>query len=375
LILRGFDALAPDFNAQVVDPLRKWKPDGIIARLAHRDRLKQLIRVFPGVPIVSSMPFVEETATCVGADCSEHIALARDHFIQCGVPHMALFIFGSGAAVYKVIFTKFRELVPDGFEWHYPLTRANARTPSEEEKLEGIIGQALRKLPKPLGVLTLEAEMAAVILRACRAAGLRVPEEVQIIGLDGADECLAQTPSLTALEIPSVQIGQTALDTLVRCMRRESPSPPHIVRVKGGAIVARHSTQLISIGRTEIPVSLELMKSYALKGLTAEEAAKRAKVGRTSFYRDFHATTGETPGQHLRKLRLEEACRLLCETSESVTAIAERCGFSSLSVFLHFFRRKMKETPSAYRHRMAPRVARSKKGVGHDTTGNIKRLG
>ena len=56
-----------------------------------------------------------------------------------------------------------------------------------------------------------------------------------------------------------------------------------------------------------------------------------------------------TPRQYILDLRLRLARQLLSETRESIGAIAEQCGFSSVYHFSRAFHQSTGRTPSEYR--------------------------
>lgn len=63
-------------------------------------------------------------------------------------------------------------------------------------------------------------------------------------------------------------------------------------------------------------------------------------------FRKFHQTT---VGNYLRRLRLENACRQLRETSKPLAEIAFENGFSDQSHFTRHFKREFGATPNKYR--------------------------
>jgi len=60
--------------------------------------------------------------------------------------------------------------------------------------------------------------------------------------------------------------------------------------------------------------------------------------------------TGKTISQHIRSMRLQEACRLLKSTNLSYSDIAYELGFTDQSYFIKQFKETMGITPAKYRH-------------------------
>ena len=67
------------------------------------------------------------------------------------------------------------------------------------------------------------------------------------------------------------------------------------------------------------------------------------------FHRVFSKAVGETPRQHVARLRLERAAYRLAITSETVLAIGLSVGFASHETFARAFRRTFGRSPSQYR--------------------------
>jgi transcriptional regulator GlxA family with amidase domain len=70
-----------------------------------------------------------------------------------------------------------------------------------------------------------------------------------------------------------------------------------------------------------------------------------------SFLRLFRAETGETPQNWSRQKRLENACRLLQFSSETVERIAELSGFCDRYHFSRVFKSKYGSGPAGHRRR------------------------
>jgi AraC family transcriptional regulator len=85
------------------------------------------------------------------------------------------------------------------------------------------------------------------------------------------------------------------------------------------------------------------------EALSLEAIAQQAGLSRFHLLRLFKRACGETPFQHITRLRIEEACRLLSSGSRSVAEIAFRCGYENPAHFASAFRRVIGVSPSTYR--------------------------
>ncbi|MEM1405108.1 MAG: helix-turn-helix domain-containing protein [Pseudomonadota bacterium] len=81
-----------------------------------------------------------------------------------------------------------------------------------------------------------------------------------------------------------------------------------------------------------------------------EQLARRAEVAPRTLSRRFKHATGESPLEHLQKLRVKEAQSMLQHTDLSLAEIGWRCGFRSASRFSTAFRRISGLAPRDYRN-------------------------
>jgi LacI family transcriptional regulator len=78
-------------------------------------------------------------------------------------------------------------------------------------------------------------------IRALKDAGLRVPEDVSVVGFDDIQSAAYSTPSLTTVRQPLFEMGQRGAQVLLeRIANREAPSPAEIVMAP--ELVVREST-------------------------------------------------------------------------------------------------------------------------------------
>ena len=75
--------------------------------------------------------------------------------------------------------------------------------------------------------------MAVGVLREAHALGLRVPEDLSIVGFDGIDAAAWVDPPLTTIEQPIEQIAETAVDALRTLIAEpDRPLPNFVFRAK-----------------------------------------------------------------------------------------------------------------------------------------------
>ena len=78
--------------------------------------------------------------------------------------------------------------------------------------------------------------------------------------------------------------------------------------------------------------------------------ADEACVSRYHFHRVFKAPAQETPGEYVRRIRLDTAAHLVVERTDlSLTKIVYDCGFTSSSLFSRQFKQRFGAAPAAVR--------------------------
>jgi LacI family transcriptional regulator len=81
-------------------------------------------------------------------------------------------------------------------------------------------------------------------------------------------------------------------------------------------------------------------------------------MARRSLERKFRQTFGLSVVDRIRQIRVNEARLLLAGTSDPITLIAEKCGFSSYTYMGRVFQEETGMTPSDYRAQFRARKLR-----------------
>ncbi|MCW1922917.1 substrate-binding domain-containing protein [Luteolibacter arcticus] len=209
----------------------------------------------------------------------------------------------------------------------------------------------LRTLKLPAAMLCASDQMAVIVCEVAARQGLRVPEDVVVIG--ESDNPLAATtrPPLTSIAGNAVALGETAAVVLIDWLAGGAP-PSQPVIISGARLVARES----STGRSE-SVAIErvrrLIERDAVRGISLAELVAASGLSTKTMVRHYRAAFGVDPIDEVNRLRLAEAKRLLVSGPSKVAEVAASCGFSSPAAFNNYFRRHAGCSPSAYQQAAA----------------------
>jgi LacI family transcriptional regulator len=81
---------------------------------------------------------------------------------------------------------------------------------------------------RPTAILAFNDSMAVGALSAARAHGLRIPEDISIVGFDDTVEAEIAYPPLTTVRQPLKELGRMAVDLLFRLMAGQWSEPLHV---------------------------------------------------------------------------------------------------------------------------------------------------
>jgi DNA-binding LacI/PurR family transcriptional regulator len=94
---------------------------------------------------------------------------------------------------------------------------------------------------RPTGVTCYNDMVALGVLRALAELGLRVPEDVSVVGFDDLRILDLAAPRLTSVHVPKYEMGQRATEMLIRHIEAHEAVPP-VREYLTGSLVLRGST-------------------------------------------------------------------------------------------------------------------------------------
>lgn len=83
--------------------------------------------------------------------------------------------------------------------------------------------------------------------------------------------------------------------------------------------------------------------------ISLSEIARRQNICVSNLSRKFKITTGHPFSEFLQQKRIEQACRLLINTNDKISEVAEKSGYNDVKFFHTVFKRITGKTPIQYR--------------------------
>ena len=217
------------------------------------------------------------------------------------------------------------------------------------------LAEWLAQLPCPCGIMAYSDTRAQTVLDACRMAHLRVPEQIQLVGVDNEIEiCENMQPTLTSI-LPDFDGGgylaAQLLDDILS--RRKRPRKPVNLAYGVKEVVIRASTQDLKGGGRLVTLAREFIRLQAHEMITVADIAAHLNVARRTLEMRFREILGNGVAEVLRRERLNRVARLLRETDRSISDIAYDSGFASpthlMAAFKQFTGMTMKEWRTSLR--------------------------
>ena len=207
----------------------------------------------------------------------------------------------------------------------------------------------ISKLPKPVGVFCSHDMRAYHLAEACRSLGLQIPEDVAILGADD-DElvCNFSDPPLSSIDQNAFGIGYAAAKTLESMLQNPDvvPSPVLIDPIR---LIERESTRIYTVSPPWLSDALIFIRRNISNNITASDVYAAVGKSHTLVDSAFRRTFGTSVQKTIIRTRLEEAKRLIRDTSLTLTEIAAKTGFSTAQYFCSSFSKTFGTSPSAYR--------------------------
>lgn len=324
---------------------RDWEADGIIGQLYNDSSVERIVQA--GIPVIAQ-DFKErftEIPNITGAH-RQTGAMAADYFLRKGFRHFAFYGFK------RHVWSRERA---EGFDGRVARSGYTVQYFEREEYSShdlwhykpSLLSQWLLSLPKPIAVLACDDRMGQHITETCRHSGIRIPDEVAVLGVDN-DEMLCELsdPPLSSIMQDAEKGGYDAARLLDQLIRRKIIDFYDIV-IEPTQVITRQSTDIYATHDEYITSSLKYIHQHIDKGLRV----RQVPLSRRSLEMRFQQVVGYPIYQYIQNLRMEKFARKLLETDQAVFEIAMDLGLNDTKNIARHFKQVKGCTPLEYRHR------------------------
>ena len=334
-IVRFVDPVRGDANYYPLsNELANDEPvDGAIG---HLDTMRKYLgKRIDDIPVV-----IMENANCTVCATSPMVRIladnaaigraAADLFIKRGLRHLAFVAtvsqFVSGSRPHTERMDEFcRAAQAENATCDVFLDSMDAQTDNISQ-----LADWLENLPMPCGVMAYNDSRAQTVIDACRMAHLKIPDQIQVIGVDNEVEICENTfPTLTSILPDFEGSGYLAAQLLDGMLTKGMPSTDIVRKYGVKSVVERASTQDLRGGGRLVTQACEFMRLHAGEKISVDDVAKTLHVSRRALELRFREIRGEGVAEFLRQRRLERVCQLLSETHRSISDISYDSGFDS----------------------------------------------
>ena len=324
--------------------------DGIIARatteLADEARKAgvPLVNVWMNSPVQDKVPTVTVDFALTGRR-------AATHFVTRGLRNLG-YLGGRRLLDCRIEFEGMRSVAKEhGCHLSRLLINQNYnRNRARWEDYQKKLGDWIDSLEVPFGVFTYMDLQSRYVIDACKRKGLRVPEDVAVIG-NGNELplCLQPTPTLTSIEHGFFHIGVESVELLAELMDGAPPPTEPVLISEQTHLVARQSTDAFAVDDPLIATALRYISENCHRPINVADVVRNVPASRRSLERRFLEAVNRTIASEICRLRVRRLERLLIDSDEPLSALAESCGFVDTEQMRRNFQQLHRITPSQYR--------------------------
>jgi LacI family transcriptional regulator len=338
---------------QRLPDLRSWEGDGIIGNFDDPGIARRVTQA--RLPVVgfgggygwyvagSAIPYFYTNNKAIAT-------LTADHLLDRGFKHFAY----CGYA--KSPINGWSQERQDAFE-SYLRRRATScaifdcfpRSSHNWATLQRSLGEWLRRLPKPLGVMAANDNRGRQVLEACRAYDIAVPDEVAVVGVDN-DEllCRLSSPPLSSVEQGAKGLGYAAAALLDQMIQGHSSRKRQYV-FDPTTVVTRQSTDILAIDDPKVAQAMAFIREHSSEGIKVPQVVNAVAISRSGLETRFASALGYSIHTAIGHTKLERVRRLVSETDLPLKQIAAEAGFRSVQHMTTLFVRTFGQTPGRYR--------------------------
>lgn len=202
------------------------------------------------------------------------------------------------------------------------------------------LAEWLRALPKPAAVFAVNDCTADIVLKTCARNGLRVPEDLSVVGVDDDPVfCVHTRPTLTSVHPDFEEMGYLAAKELAGLLSGNSKG--HRLVVGGNPTVTnRMTTAPCSPAGMMVRRIDEIIEQRSCNGIDSNVIADELKISRRLLDLRYRQFRGMSVREAIIGMRIKRAKHLLAYSGHSIGTICKMCGYRTESYLGKVFHRQ-----------------------------------
>ncbi len=345
-----------------VDMLQDWEGDGFIADFDNPDVVEFVrTRGLKAVGVGGSYRHADEYPQgfpYVASNNASISALAAEHFLSIGFRHLGFYGLPHRRvhrwarereqAFVEVAQKQAGNTVTLHCYRGAPTGHARDWRAAEQQLIEW-----LRRVPKPIGIMAVTDSRGRQLLQACRSAGLHVPDEVAVLGVDDDEIIRGLTGNrLSSVRQGTERMGELAAQLLDQQFKGTVVAPDvHLVEPIG--IMHSASSDFVAVEDEKVRDAMRYIRAHACDGIQTMHVLRQVGGSRTSLDARFKASLGSTVHQEIVREQIARVRQLLLQSALPLQEIATRTGYNTLQYMVMVFKKQTGMTPTAYRQRFS----------------------
>ncbi|MFO7446569.1 MAG: DNA-binding transcriptional regulator [Ignavibacteriaceae bacterium] len=317
--------------------LTSWKPDGIIMRdsMITSELLKLNIPTILAIHSSSypkNLPVIKTDSRAIGK-------MASMHFMEKGLRNFAYCGFDEydWSEERKLHFIRFN--TEAGFKTDVYSPPKKLRTQNWENE-QRHVSEWVKKLPRPVGIFACNDDRGQHILEVCKLLGLRVPEDVAVIGVDNDPMvCELGDPPLTSIMLNVESAGYEAAELLDHLLEHKKVTKKQII-VTPIHVVQRQSSDILAINDNEVASAVIFIKENAKNKIKVDDVVKATLVSRRTLEKRFKKIFRRSISDEIRRVRVEWLSKLLIETDLPISQITSLFNFTDVEHISRYFKKE-----------------------------------
>ena len=326
---------------ELAELVETWEGDAIICTVVEQ-RFHDAA-ASRKIPVVNVAGLLDESEV-MGVLSDDHAIgrMAAEHLLDRGFTNFAFVRRRDGTRYSQDRGSGFQKRIEEA-GWKVSMINL-ASTHADEELIE-----KLTVLPRPLAVFSSLDRVGAMVLEACWKAGLKVPEEIAVVGAGNHQQlCELCSPTLSSVEVDMERRGYEAAALLDRVLEGEK-RPKDPIRIPPAHVVERRSTDVFAFDDADVVSALRFIREHADTTIKVRDVVAATTISRRSLEGRFNTLIGRTLHEEIWRAHFDLAMRLLSSSDLSLQDVAERSGFRTASALVNLFRQRLGVTLKEFR--------------------------